>query len=110
MNEQQLSEASAWKYLVETLTMLAVDTRDQTTWLDKCRLETDDAGTGPPCISWLNWPFIKDELHGDPPAGQVAQSLSPHAPGVHPSFDRLHHEVGRHLGCGSDRCGGGVLA
>ncbi|MEV5011195.1 hypothetical protein [Streptomyces sp. NPDC055692] len=42
MSEQRLSEASAWKYLIETLTMLAVDARDQTTWLDKYRLETDD--------------------------------------------------------------------
>ncbi|MFJ5897451.1 hypothetical protein ACIQFZ_18635 [Streptomyces sp. NPDC093064] len=42
MSEQRLSEASAWKYLIETLTMLAVDASDQTTWLDKYRLETDD--------------------------------------------------------------------
>ncbi|WP_351232408.1 hypothetical protein [Streptomyces sp. NPDC002133] len=42
MSEQRLSEASAWKYLIETLTMLAVDARDQRTWLDKYRLETDD--------------------------------------------------------------------
>ncbi|MGW0167379.1 MULTISPECIES: hypothetical protein [unclassified Streptomyces] len=42
MSEQRLSEASAWKYLIETLTMLAVDARDQTAWLDKYRLETDD--------------------------------------------------------------------
>lgn len=42
MTEQRPSEASAWKYLVETLTMLAVDAKDQTTWLDKYRLEPDD--------------------------------------------------------------------
>lgn len=42
MSEQRLSEASAWKYLLETLTMLAADARDQTAWLDKYRLETDD--------------------------------------------------------------------
>jgi hypothetical protein len=41
MSEQRLSEASAWKYLIETLTMLAADARDQTAWLDKYRLETD---------------------------------------------------------------------
>ena len=42
MSEQGLSEAGAWKYLIETLTMLAVDASDQTTWLDKYRLEPDD--------------------------------------------------------------------
>ncbi|MFF3879088.1 hypothetical protein [Streptomyces sp. NPDC001978] len=42
MSEQRLSEAGAWKYLIETLTMLDVDAGDQTAWLDKYRLETDD--------------------------------------------------------------------
>ncbi|MFJ9131422.1 MULTISPECIES: hypothetical protein [unclassified Streptomyces] len=42
MSERRLSEASAWKYLIKTLTMLAADARDQTAWLDKYRLETDD--------------------------------------------------------------------
>lgn len=42
MSEQRLSEASAWKYLIETLTMLAADARDQRHWLDEYRLETDD--------------------------------------------------------------------
>ncbi|MGW2934051.1 hypothetical protein ACWDA7_19870 [Streptomyces sp. NPDC001156] len=42
MSEQRLSEAGAWKYLIETLTMLALDAKVQTAWLDKYRLETDD--------------------------------------------------------------------
>ncbi|MGC0331123.1 site-specific recombinase [Streptomyces sp. SAI-170] len=42
MSEQRLSEAGAWKYLVETLTMLAAEAEDQTVWLERYRLETDD--------------------------------------------------------------------
>ncbi|MGY0059772.1 hypothetical protein ACWY4P_25050 [Streptomyces sp. LZ34] len=42
MNEQRLSEASASKYLISTLTTLAADAEDQIVWLDRYRLETDD--------------------------------------------------------------------
>ncbi|POX50925.1 hypothetical protein C3488_13270 [Streptomyces sp. Ru72] len=42
MNEQRLSETSASKYLISTLTTLAADAEDQIAWLDRYRLETDD--------------------------------------------------------------------
>lgn len=37
-----MSERAAWRYVVETVTLLAAEPEDQVAWLDGYRIETDD--------------------------------------------------------------------